>query len=302
MTLYRVSYFQHSKFPGSKIPWTKGSILCESQNSKFQVKFDGFQCARLPGSRFRDSRAQGLQHSKVAGPAGFEGSKVAGLQESKVATFNGFKAPRFQGFGVTGFQPGLQKLLQQSSSQTSNSTTRHITQSKKQCLKKRCPHMQRFPKRCSSQRFQQQGSSEVPAKSQQGSIQIQGGSSKGPAVFWFSGSRILLAPLAAPEIETQQNRSGNKSNIYPSARLDTCHVEMSYGICVLAALGCSWLFLACFTRFLMGSFGRLARQGFLAATQHQMVPLLPGAAHLAPMIKQKSQRPERNSEWPRDIN
>ena len=23
----RVSYIQHSKFPGSKIPWTKGSIL-----------------------------------------------------------------------------------------------------------------------------------------------------------------------------------------------------------------------------------------------------------------------------------
>ena len=96
-------------------------------------------------------------------------------------------------------------------------------------IRKRHPHW--FLAKCSSQRFKQQGSSEVPRRSQQGSTSktsaiLQQGSSKVPAkfhqfpgssydfparsrrgsVFQFSGPCILLAPLPASEIETRRNR------------------------------------------------------------------------------------------------
>ena len=72
----------NSQRPGSKIPWTKGSILSESQNSKFQVKFEGSQCTKLSG--FTASTKLPLQ--KVEG-------SIPEIQDSNVAGFQGYRAP-----------------------------------------------------------------------------------------------------------------------------------------------------------------------------------------------------------------
>ena len=104
------------------------------------------------------------------------------------------------------------KLFQQSSNQTSNITTRHIKQSKKQYKKTNDVHpcsgslkdvpargsSNRAPRGCSkvspgsSTAMFQQGSSEVPAKFQQ---RFQQGSSKVPGLFRFFGVCIFVSPL-----------------------------------------------------------------------------------------------------------
>ena len=61
----RVSYFQHSKFPGSKIHGPRDPYCEKSQNLKFQVKLEGSQCrlqtckeSKVPGSRARGLKVQ----------------------------------------------------------------------------------------------------------------------------------------------------------------------------------------------------------------------------------------------------
>jgi len=126
------------------------------------------------------------------------------------------------------------ELFRQSSSQTSSITTRHIKQSKKNDVHTR--NTQWFTRRCSSQRFQQQGfrkvparfhhvpaelqqfqqvSSEVltrhhqgstevrfhrvPARLQHGSSKVpEEGPSKVPGLFRFFGACIFLSPLPGP--------------------------------------------------------------------------------------------------------
>ena len=101
----RATYFQHSKFPGSKIPWTKGSIL---RVPKFKVsgKAWGFPVQVPDLQKLESSRVLEVQGCRILR---LQGSKVqrlqvTRLQESKVAGFHGFKAPRFQSSGLTGFQ------------------------------------------------------------------------------------------------------------------------------------------------------------------------------------------------------
>ena len=122
------------------------------------------------------------------------------------------------------------KLFQQSSNQTSNITTRHIKQSKKQYKKTNDVHpcsgslkdvpargsSNRAPRGCSkvspgsSTAMFQQGSSKIPARFQQGSSEV-------PAKFqqrFQQGSRTVpvfrgvhfRVTTSLPEIETQQNR------------------------------------------------------------------------------------------------
>ena len=115
------------------------------------------------------------------------------------------------------------KLFQQSSNQTSNITTRHIKQSKKQYKKTNDVHpcsgslkdvpargsSNRAPRGCSkvspgsSTAMFQQGSSKIPARFQQGSSEVpakfqqrfQQGSSKVPGLFRFFGVCIFVSPL-----------------------------------------------------------------------------------------------------------
>ena len=100
----------NSQRPGSKIPWTKGSILSESQNSKFQVKFEGSQCTKLSGFT-ASTKLPDLQKVEGSRPE-IQDSNVAGFQgwlQESTAGFDCFKTPRFQSSG-TGFQssPGFQ--------------------------------------------------------------------------------------------------------------------------------------------------------------------------------------------------
>ena len=183
-------------------------------------------------------------------------------------------------------------------------------------------HSSNIPAECSSKvpAIFQRGSSKVPATFQRHSSKVpaarfqqrpsrvptgfQRGSGSVPVfrIMHFAGTTPSPRDWNPTEslLGTNQTYTHLQDWIHVTQR---CLISMAFlSLPLCQALGSSWLALLGFLWFLYILQGCLARQEFLATAQHQMVPLLPGAAHLAPMTKRKSQRPERNSAWPRDIN
>jgi len=148
----------------------------------------GFHSCRFPGlqgCRFREFHGSRVVDCRGSAP-GFQVSRV--VPSSKVYTVKRKTAATPASAPSKMFQPGVPASAFQRD------------------LSKVPARLQRGSSRVRSNK--------VPARFQQNSSKVQQdfregsskGSSKVPALFRFSGACILLAPLPAPEIETQQNR------------------------------------------------------------------------------------------------
>ena len=82
----RATCFQHSKFPGSKIPWTKGSIL---RVPKFKVS------GKAWGFPVQVPDLQKLESSRVLE---VQGCRFPWFQSSKISEFRGYRVPEQKPF------------------------------------------------------------------------------------------------------------------------------------------------------------------------------------------------------------